>query len=150
MFARDENGEVIVYVAQCDTSPELYDRISLNRIEQVRGADGHVTRGEVTTIWEASVADRSRPVALPERLPALSAPPGMVVDTAAVDPVLDVDAHYRLVAFGERSVIAVNFVMSDLRRISGQFDLEGRRFDEPSRMLAYACSDAFADAWLGS
>lgn len=72
MFARDENGSVIAYPAQCESEPNLYDGIALNRIDFARGSDGRVTRSEVTTIWRVAVANPVHPVALPEQLPRRS------------------------------------------------------------------------------
>ena len=94
--------------------------------------------------------DRTRPVPLPERLPLFSPPPGMHDDAEGPNPELDVDATYRLVAFGPETIQGTTFVIDELRQISGQFDLVGRRFDDPTAMSEYACSKAFTDAWESS
>jgi hypothetical protein len=150
MFARDEHGDVVVYRADCEQSPKFYDRIELNRIDTVRRSDGRIERFDTTTIWRATADDRTGPVPLPERLPLFSPPQGMHDDAEGPNPELDVDATYRLVAFGPDTVQDTTFVIDELRQISGQFDLVGRRFDDPTAMSEYACSKAFTDAWESS
>lgn len=71
----------------------------------------------------------------------------MRVDAALAAPEFDIEATDQLVASGPTTIDGADFVIGELRRLGGRFDLAGRRFDEPQAMLAYACSGEFADAW---
>lgn len=146
IFVRDEDGSVVAYPAGCDETPALYDSITLNRLDEERGADGRITDLTAVVVWRATADDTSRPIPLPDHLPVFAAPPGMHAASTS-PPDLDDRAIYRLVAEGAQGIDGASFVIADLRQISGQFDLAGRRFDDPSSMRAYACSDAFAEAW---